>query len=58
MRHCNLSDAEAAAAGEHGDVAMQLTVDGDLVDHLAPVRLETAVEVVQIDPEPAPGSPS
>ena len=46
----HLGDAEPGVVGEHGDVAMQLAVDVDAVDDLAPVDLEAAVEVVQLEP--------
>src|SRR5262245_31804786 len=45
----NLGDAEAALMREDGDEAMQLAVELDVVEQLAAVRLEAAVDVVQLD---------
>ncbi len=50
VAHLDLGDLEAGLGGDHGDVAMELPVDRDGLDDLAPVGLEAAVEVVQRDP--------
>src|SRR6185295_2383973 len=43
--HLDLADQEAAAAGEHRNVAVELAVDRDLRQHLTPIDLEATVEV-------------
>jgi len=45
----DLCDAEAAIRGEDRDEAVQLPVDPHSPQHLCPVGLETAVDIVQTD---------
>ena len=53
----HLGDPEAAPGGERRDEAMELPVEPELLDHLAPVDLEARVEVVEPDAGQEAGDP-
>ncbi len=50
VTHGNLADAEAPLMRQHRNEAVQLAVEREVFDQLAPIRLEAAVDVVQLDP--------
>jgi hypothetical protein len=56
MPHRQLPDAKSLRMREHWCEPMQLTVEPNILQHVAAVELETAVEIVQLDAgDPAHG---
>src|SRR5690606_6415169 len=54
MPHLYLAHPESPEVGQHRDIAVQLTVEVDLVQDLGAVGLQAAVEVVELDPGHGP----
>ena len=49
MLNRDLGNAEAFPVSQGGNVSMHLAIDLDRLDHVAPIRFESAIEVVKLD---------